>query len=332
MNLINTILNTDSYKISQFRQYPPNTTQISSYIESRGGDFDEVVFYGLQMFLKQYLSKPITQEMIDEADMFAQAHFGGPMLNKEGWQYILDTHDGYLPIRVKAIPEGTVIKTQNVMVNVENTDPKCYWLTSYIETKLLRSIWYPLTVATKSREVKKVIKSYLELTADDDALLGLDFKLHDFGARGVSSLESAGIGGSAHLVNFQGTDTIEGALYAMRYYNTKDMPGFSVPASEHSTITSWTRPKEKNAYENMFNQFGGEYPIVSVVSDSYDVFHAVENIWGDELKDMVTASGSMLVVRPDSGEPAEVVAKIALLLDAKFGSTLNDKVKYKVKF
>jgi len=322
----NIILNTDSYKASQWLQYPPNTSKVFSYIEARGGRYEETVFFGLQMFLKKYLTEPITQKMIDTADVFLTAH--GEPFNREGWEYILNEHGGKLPLKIKALPEGTVVKVSNILTSVENTDPKCFWLTSYIETALLRSVWYPLTVATKSREIKKIIKKYMDETADESALEGLPFKLHDFGARGVSSKESAGLGGAAHLVNFMGTDTITGALYAMEYYNT-DVPAFSVPASEHSTITAWGKSKESEAYKNMFDQFGGKYPIVSVVSDSYDVFNAVENIWGDELKDMVDASGSMLVVRPDSGEPAEVVGKIAGLLDKQFGSTVNDK-GYKV--
>jgi nicotinamide phosphoribosyltransferase len=323
----NIILNTDSYKTSQWLQYPPKTTYVSSYIEARGGDFDETVFFGLQMFTKEYLSKPITLEMIIEAEWFLKAH--GLPFNKEGWIYILEVHNGYLPIRISAVPEGTVVPVSNVLCQVENTDPKCYWLTSYIETSLLRAVWYATTVATKSRETKKVIQKYLIETADEEAIAGLPFKLHDFAARGVSSCESAGVGGAAHLVNFMGTDTMVGALYAMKYYNETEMVGFSVPASEHSTITSWGRNGELEAYRNMFTQFGGEYPIVSVVSDSYDIFHAVEKLWGQELKDEVLRSGSTLVIRPDSGEPASVVAKIALLLDGTFGSTTNSK-GYKV--
>jgi nicotinamide phosphoribosyltransferase len=323
----NIILNTDSYKASQWVQYPPNTTSVSSYIEARGGEFEETVFFGLQMFIKEYLTTPITTEMIDEAEWFLKAH--GEPFNRSGWEYIVNQHKGRLPIRISAVPEGTVVPTSNVLCQVENTDPLCFWLTSYIETALLRGIWYATTVATKSRETKKVIQQYLVDTADEDALGGLPFKLHDFGARGVSSYESAGIGGAAHLVNFMGTDTMTGALFAMKYYNETEVPGFSVPASEHSTITSWMKEGELDAYRNMFKQFGGEYPIVSVVSDSYDIYNAVENMWGGELKDMVEQSGSMLVVRPDSGEPAEVVVKVALLLDATFGSTVNSK-GYKV--
>ena len=322
----NTILNTDSYKASQFVQYPTGTSTVFSYIEGRGGEFDELCVIGMQAYLKEYMSKPITQEMIDFADKFLTAH--GEPFNRAGWEYILHTHDGYLPLRIKAVPEGTVVGISNVLATVENTDPKCFWLTSYIETALLRAIWYPTTVATKSRETKKVIASYLEKTADEEAMGGLPFKLHDFGARGVSSKESAGLGGMAHLVNFMGSDTIEGILYAMKYYtdvdvNAPNVPGFSVPASEHSTMTSWGRENESDACRNMFTQFGGKFDIVSVVSDSYDIFNATKNIWGDELRQMVIDSGCVLVVRPDSGNPADVVVELMQLLDQPFGSVEN---------
>jgi len=235
----------------------------------------------------------------------------------------INEYDGYIPVIIRAVPEGTVVPIGNALVTVENVDPKCYWVTSYIETALLRAVWYPTTVATNSWTSKQIIKHYMETTADKEAMAGLAFKLHDFGARGVSSFESAGIGGAAHLVNFMGSDTITGALYIMRYYGG-EMPSFSVPAGEHSSITTWEKERETDAYRNMLKQFEG-YPIISVVSDSYDIYNAVEHIWGGELKDEVIKCGSMLVIRPDSGNPAEVVTKIALLLDKTFGSTINSK-------
>lgn len=323
----NIILNTDSYKTSHWLQYPPNTEIVFSYIESRGGKYERTLFFGLQMFLKEYLSKPITQEMIEEAALFLAAH--GEPFNRADWEYILSEYGGYLPVRVRAVKEGTLVPTSNILVSVENTDPRLYWLTSYIETALLRAVWYPTTVATNSWSTKQSIRKYLEETADPEALEGLGFKLHDFGARGVSSMESAAIGGAAHLVNFMGSDTISGALAAMKYYNTDDMVSFSVPAGEHSSITTWRKERETDAYKNMLKQFGGKYPIVSVVSDSYDIYNAVENIWGGQLKEEVLQCGSMLVIRPDSGDPATVVAKIAMLLDSTFGSTVNSK-GYKV--
>lgn len=312
------ILNADSYKFSQWSQYPPNTTGIYSYIESRGGKYDKTVFFGLQAFIKEYMLTPVTMDMIDEAEAIITAH--GEPFNREGWEYIVREHGGKLPVIIKAAPEGLVIPVLNVLATIVNMDPKCYWLTSFLETALLRAIWYPTTVATNSYESKKLILDYLEKTGDPTTI---DFKLHDFGARGVSSLESAGIGGAAHLVNFMGTDTVEALLFARRYYGA-DIAGFSVPAMEHSTVTSWGREREVDSYRNMLKQNAKPGGIVAAVSDSYDIFAACEK-WGTELKQDVLDSGATLVVRPDSGDPADVVAKCLKILDKYFGHTVNAK-------
>jgi nicotinamide phosphoribosyltransferase len=320
----NLILNTDSYKMSHFLQYPQGAEFVSSYIESRGGVYPEVTFFGLQMFLKQYLTKPISQADIEEAAVICQAH--GVPFNREGWQYILDQHQGYLPLEIEAVAEGTQVPVGNVLVQVINTDPQCAWIASYIETALLRAIWYPTTVATVSKYCQKIIARYLEETADD--LSKLPFKLHDFGARGASSEESVGIGGLAHLVNFMGTDSLSAIVAAKRFYSI-DMPAFSVPAAEHSTITSWGREGETAAYANMLKQFAGPGKLVAVVSDSYDIWNAIDNIWGGELKAQVEQSGGTLVIRPDSGEPVEVVPLVVEKLMHKFGYSINNK-GYKV--
>jgi nicotinamide phosphoribosyltransferase len=224
------ITNTDSYKFSQYNQYPEGTTNVYSYVESRGGVWKQTVFFGLQIFLKEYLCNPITKEDIDLGELIATAH--GVPFNREGWEYILREHNGYLPVRIKAVPEGFVIPVKNVLATVDSTDSKCNWLTSYVETALLRAIWYPTTVSTNSYESKRIIHDYLVKTGDPSLI---DFKLHDFGARGVSSFESAGIGGLAHLVNFRGTDTVTALLYGREYYNI-NMAGFSIAARIGSVI------------------------------------------------------------------------------------------------
>lgn len=315
----NIILNTDSYKVSMWKQYPAGTTDVYSYIESRGGRYDQTVFFGLQAFIKEYLIDPISQADIDAADELWTAH--GEPFNRAGWQYILDVHNGYLPVVIKAVPEGSVVPTKNVLVTVKNTDPECFWLTTWIETALLRAVWYPTTVATQGWHIKQIIKHYLEVTGDPSTL---NFKLHDFGARGVSSFESASLGGAAHLVNFMGTDTMSGILCARKYYGA-DMAGFSIPAAEHSTITSWGRDNEVEAYRNMLKQFAKPGSLVAVVSDSYDIYNAAEKLWGDALKQEVIDSGAMVIIRPDSGDPLEVTLKLVRILGDKFGYTTNDK-------
>lgn len=315
----NILLNTDSYKVSMFKQYPAGTTGVYSYIESRGGRYDATVMFGLQAFIKEYLLEPITQADIDIAEEILTAH--GEPFNRAGWEYILSKYNGYLPVVIRAVPEGTVVPVKNVLATIENTDANCFWLTTYLETALLRAVWYPTTVATQSWTIRKVILDYLEKTGDPSTI---DFKLHDFGARGVSSMESAGIGGAAHLVNFMGTDTLTGILYAREYYNA-GIAGFSIPAAEHSTITSWGRDRESDAYRNMLDNFAKPGSILAVVSDSYDVFNAAGNIWGEELRDQVVQSGATLVIRPDSGDPLTVNQKLIEILGKKFGFTTNAK-------
>lgn len=320
----NLLLLTDSYKISHYKQYPKGTTDIYSYFESRGGLFPEITFFGLQYYLKNYLEGAVvTKEKIDEAEKLYNTHFGGNVFYREGWEHILKTHGGRLPIRIKAVPEGLTTPTHNVLMTIENTDPKCWWLTNFLET-LLVQVWYGSTVATLSREIKKRILAFLEETGDPSLI---NFKLHDFGFRGVSSVESASVGGAGHLVNFMGTDTIAALTLIQDFYNTNEVYGFSIPASEHSTITSWGRAQEKDAYLNMLQQYSEG--LVAVVSDSYDIYNACENIWGKELKEEILKRKGTLVIRPDSGEPKEVVLRVIEILGEQFGYTTNAK-GYKV--
>lgn len=327
-NFANFLLNTDSYKTSHWVQYPPQTEYISSYIEPRGGIFPETVFFGLQAFIKEYLSTPVSQADVDEAEVMLAAH--GVPFNRAGWQYIVDQHKGYLPLQIDAVAEGSVIENKNVLVQVVNTDPQCYWLVSYLETALLRAVWYPSTVASLSYACKKIIRSGLEKSAD--SLAGLPFKLHDFGSRGASSLETAALGGLAHIVNFAGTDTLSSLVAASRWYGmtrADQIAAFSIPAAEHSTITSWGRDGEVDAYRNMLKQFGGPGKIVAVVSDSYDLWQAIDKLWGDVLKQDVQNAGGTLVIRPDSGDPVKVVREALIRLSERFGYSMNQK-GYKV--
>lgn len=326
LHLTSMVTRTDSYKFSQFLQYPKGTTHVSSYIESRGGE-DASVFFGLQAFIKQYLMTPITMNDVKRAEHLVRAH--GLPFNREGWEIIVNEYDGKLPLEIQAVPEGTVMETHNVQVQVVNTDPRLFWLTSYIETALLRAIWYPSTVATKSRKMKVLIAKALQETSDVPVMDQLMFKLHDFGARGASSAETATLGGMAHLINFMGTDTFEALEGAMEFYNINEIVGFSIPASEHSTITSWGRDNEAKAYENMIDQFAGEGKIYACVSDSFDIYAATRDLWGGTLKDKVIASGGTLVIRPDSGDPETVPVEIVEILAEKFGFTVNSK-GYKV--
>ncbi|UII19410.1 nicotinate phosphoribosyltransferase [Fulvivirga ligni] len=328
MKTNNLILLADAYKYSHHKLYYPGTTKIYSYLESRGGKFDSTVFYGLQYFLKEYLEGfAFTQEDLDEAEPFLQQVFGrDDVFDKSKFQYILDKYHGKLPVKIKAVPEGTVVPVKNVLMTIENTDPNCFWLTNFLET-LLMQVWYPSTVATISREVKKVVTHYFEETATDGAEAGIEFVLNDFGFRGVSSVESAGLGGSAHLVNFQGSDTIAGSVLARKYYNTDQVYGKSVPATEHSICTLLGEQGELDMFKHVLKTF--PTGIVACVSDSYNIFKACEQYWGEDLKTEVLSREGVLVIRPDSGDPVMTLLRIFEILFAKFGFTTNDK-GYKV--
>ncbi|XP_003385030.1 PREDICTED: nicotinamide phosphoribosyltransferase-like [Amphimedon queenslandica] len=319
----NLLLTVDSYKVTHYCQYPPGTSKVYSYFECRGGVFPETVFFGLQYILKKYLvGKVVTEEKIQEAKEVYDGHLGSGLFNEEGWRYILAQHNGHLPLKIKAVPEGMIVPVKNVLFTVENTDPKCFWLTNFIETLMVQA-WYPITVCTSSRAQKELIAKYLNETSD--SMEGLPFKLHDFGFRGSTSVESAGIGGAAHLVNFSGTDTVAALSFAKKYYNCK-VAGFSIPAAEHSTITSWTKEGEVDAFRNMLTQFPNG--LMACVSDSYNIWDACEKLWGEKLKDLVEERGERggtLVVRPDSGDPPTVVVKVLEILGSKFGTITNKK-------
>ena len=316
----------DSYKGTHWPQYPKGTTEVYSYLESRGGKFNNTLFYGLQIIIKKHLmGQVVTEQKIQSAKKLWDTHIGPGAFNEAGWRHILEKHNGHLPIKIKAVPEGTVVPTSNVLVTVVNTDPEVPWLTNYIETLLLQ-VWYPITVGTLSREIKKVLVDYLSKTTslDSEGLKNqVSFMLHDFGYRGASSVESAGIGGSAHIINFLGTDTIAAIETAQEYYNTDNILAFSIPASEHSTITSWGEANEVKAMENMLDS----YPTgtVACVSDSFDIIRACGQYWGGVLRNKILQRDGRLVVRPDSGDPVETLRQVFKILWNRFPGTTNEK-------
>lgn len=324
----NLILLADAYKYSHHKLYIPGTEYIYSYLESRGGKFQETVFYGLQYLLMEYLQGVvITKEKIDEAESELKEVFGrNDVFDRSKFEYIIEKHGGRLPVRIKAVPEGTVTATHNVLMTIENTDPNCFWLTNFLET-LLMQVWYPCTVATMSREIKKVVSKYYNETASPASFAGIDFVLNDFGFRGASSVESAGWGGSAHLINFAGSDTIIASTFAKRYYKAPTAPGLSIPATEHSIMTLLGEPGEKEIFKHVLDAF--PTGTIACVSDSYNIIRACEEYWGTELKEQILKREGTLVIRPDSGDAVQTLLKVFEVLTEKFGYTINEK-GYKV--
>jgi nicotinamide phosphoribosyltransferase len=179
------------------------------------------------MFLREYLMPQITQEDIDYGADLIPRH--GLPFHKHLWQYILDEHGGFLPLKIRAVPEGTLVPIKNIWATIEPTDPNCWWLVDHVESALLRGCWYPTAVSTNSYFSKRIIKFYLEKNGSPELL---STRLSDFGLRGVSSFESAGIGGAAHLVHFDGTDNVTGSQYASHFYNRKLTGLESIPAMQ----------------------------------------------------------------------------------------------------
>lgn len=323
----------DSYKWSHWNQYPQGTSRMMSYFESRGGRFDTCTLFGLQYVLHKYVSRAVTPEGVEEAKKFAQTH--REPFNEAGWHYICEKYDGRLPVRIRAIEEGTVVPTGNALLTIECDDPMCFWVVSWLETMLVR-LWYPSTIATTSRESKKVLKKYLELSADAPEA-ELPFKLHDFGSRGVATLEQARLGGAAHLLSFLGSDTIEGIRMANHYYDC-EMAGFSIPATEHSTVSMWGREREYEMFEQYVDTYltRAETPegvplLAACVSDTYDIF-AATNAWSSgRLKKKLEGSGGTLVIRPDSGNPLEVLPRMFEIMQANLRDEVTTNSKgYKV--
>lgn len=320
MKKFNLILDTDSYKSSHFFQYPPKTSKLVAYLESRGGKYDKTVFFGLQYILKKYLSQGISQTDVKEAQKFFSYH--KLPFNFNDWMYISEDLKGKIPLKIYAVPEGSVIPTHNILMRVESTDPRCYWMTTWFETLLMR-VWYPITVATTSWYIRQLILGYL-IKSSDNPDEEISFKLHDFGARGVSSYESASIGGAAHLVNFSGSDTIAGMLCANQYYHAQLSPS-SIPAAEHSCIMVWSEENELQSYRHILSQLSKISSIVAMPVDTYDFFHSVNVIWGKEMVDAVKKSGITIVLRTDSGVAEKVVLTVLRQAEKTYGSTINKK-------
>lgn len=321
----NLILNTDSYKFGHFLQYPPEVRGISGYVTTRGKSFwPEIVFFGLQVFLKEYLSRRISKDDIDEAEEIAGLH--GQPFNRPGWEHILKAHGGYMPLRIEALPEGMLVRRDTPMMQVANTDPEVPWLTGHVETALLRAIWYPSTIATHARRLREALRPFYEKSSEDPEH-ALDHAVADYGARATTSMEQSALGALAHLLSFSRTDTLA-AIRAGRIYYGAEMAGLSMPASEHTTMLAWGREREADAFRNMIDRFSS-YDAYSVVSDSFDLSNAVAEIWGKTLRDRVMSSESSLIVRPDSGDPIDTPVQVVAQLAYAFGTHLNSK-GYKV--
>lgn len=325
-------VDTDSYKVSMAPQYPKGTKIVRSYIESRGGRFDKVLHFGVQSWLNT-IAKPITARQVEIADVLWTLH--GEPFPRAMWDYVVNVHGGVPPVRVLGVDEGLVIPTRNVVVVIENTDtemPDPQALTTWCETSALRAVWYLSSVATMSWHIKQMIMKYYEESvpiADWDSLM---FRLQDFGSRGCSANETAAGGTTAHLISFMGTDTFVGIPWAIRHYFARPQElGFSIAAMEHSTVTSWTRAGEDDAFYNMVQTYANSTTPFAAVVDSYDVLDAVRRITNPDgrIVKLLKERNAIMVLRPDSGDPLTIIPQMLSIIDRNVGHTVN-KRGYKV--
>lgn len=289
---MNLILSTDSYKLTHWTMYPKDVRYVHSYLEPRVGDgYQKVVWAGLQGLLHEYFQQPMTMDDVWEAHDVAKDHFGSAgHFNYPGWQHLVEKHNGKLPVKIMALPEGSVVKRGTPTLTIENTDPEFPWLTNVLET-LLMHVWYPSTVATVSKDLRDYLNG-CNLPAPQ-------FMVHDFGYRGASSHESASRGGYGHLLSFMGTDTLAAIQYVRKYYGQQLGIAYSVSATEHSIMTQYGQHGEYELIRDLINNHPNQ--ILSIVADSYDYYAFTKKLV--ELAPYADSKGTKLVIRPDSPTP-----------------------------
>lgn len=323
MKGLNAMLLCDFYKTSHRQQYPEGTEVVFSTWTPRSGKHslgvDEVVAFGFQGFVKEYLIDFFNEEFFDKPKEEVVGEYSRVMKFSLGVQephtkHIEDLHDlGYLPIKINALREGTLVPFRVPMLTIENTDPRFFWLTNYLETLASTSLWKPSTTASIARKYKQLLNKFaLETTGSS---MGTEFQGHDFSMRGLSGLEDSARSGMGHLVaGFAGTDTIPAIMYAEQYYNANietELVGCSVNATEHSCMCAGGKEDERETYRRLIED---TYPtgILSIVSDTWDLWNTLENII-PSLKDSIMArdggpeSLDKVVIRPDSGDPADIL-------------------------
>ena len=342
--LVPAAINCDGYKTSHRRQYSPHTEVVYSTWtprKSRLDGVDKVVFFGLQYFIKDYLIDSFNETFFNRPKEEVMEETRNVLKNYNGdedvshWEALYDL--GYLPLKISALPEGTLTPIRVPMFTIENTKPEFYWLTNFIETILSTEIWKPMTSATIALQYRKILEKWSEKTCDDNSWI--DFAGHDFSYRGMVGTNGGSSSGAGHLLCFKGTDTIPAILWLEQYYNAKNINGSvgcSIPATEHSVaetniieiqdmldkerkmpdpnnILNWidipegedTRKLAEIIYlERLLNVYPSGF--FSYVADTYNLWEVCSSIL-PVLKDKILSRDGRVVIRPDSGDPVDIL-------------------------
>lgn len=342
---MNPLLLTDGYKVDHRRQYPTGTSLVYSNWtprKSRLDGVDEVVFFGLQYFIKKYILEDFETYFFKQPKEKVVAEYSrrintylGP--NQVGTKHIEDLHDlSYIPMVFKALPEGMSVPIRVPMFTMYNTLPDFFWLTNYFETLISAVVWMPCTSATIAKQYRKLLDKYaMETSSMTDFV---NWQAHDFSMRGMAGIEAAVISASGHLLSFTGTDTIPAIDLLEKYYQTNseiELIGGSVAATEHSVMCMGTNLGELETFKRLICEI---YPqgIVSIVSDTWDLWKVLTE-YLPSLKNEIISRDGKVVIRPDSGDPVDIICGnpngkneaerkgvIELLWDV-FGGTTNEK-------
>ncbi len=342
---MNPLLYTDGYKVDHRRQYPENTTLVYSNWtprKSRIEGVEEVVFFGLQYFIKKYILEDFAKNFFQKSKeeickKYARRINNYLGENQVGIAHIEALHDlGYLPMVIKALPEGVSVPIRVPMFTMYNTLPDFFWLTNYFETLLSTTVWMPCNSATIAKQYRKILDTYANETSSIPEFV--DWQGHDFSMRGMAGLEAAVVSASGHLLSFTGTDTIPAVDFLEEYYNANsdtELIGGSVAATEHSVMCMGTNSGEEETFKRLITEV---YPngIVSIVSDTWDLWKVLTE-YLPNLKEEVLARNGKVVIRPDSGDPVDIICGnpngksieekkgvVELLWDI-FGGNTNDK-------
>lgn len=317
----NAMLLTDGYKLDHRRQYPEGTQYVYSNWTPRSNAYfpeaeDGAVVFGVQYFIKKYLIEAFNRHFFSMDEEIAVASFKRRIdtflgENQVGVEHIRSLHRlGYLPIRIKSLPEGSVCPIRVPMLTVVNTHPDFFWVTNFLETIMSCELWLPMTSATTARIYRKELERHAEKTGfDKDIMLG--FLCHDFSMRGMAGLEASVTSGMGHLTSFVGSESIPAIGAVEEYYNMdaeKELIAATVPASEHSVMCAGGKEDEFGTFKRFITEL---YPkgFVSIVSDTWDLWQVVTDFI-PRLKDEILSRDGRLVVRPDSGDPVDIICGV----------------------